>query len=792
MLGFTACEDVPAPYKLYTEGGNSETIFSETFASSLGKFANYTTDGGVSWVNSYSCATATGYDNATKVTTDGTAYLISQTIDLTNIDTLLHITYDYVLRYNRSKEYQALLITEDFVPNLGNVEEQPWKTLFNDHTEGVDYNTFYQADVNVPEEFIGKKVRIAFYFKCETSSSTWEVKNFKVLKGAAGQGGDGTEDEDAIFNAVFSSSLLPFTNYTTSGEGEWINDYSTAKATGYDNESKVTTAGTYYLVSPAISLANVDSAYVDYSYILRYNKGAENQQLLISSSFDPNNPTAGWKVLNNNHTEGTDWATFAETEIQIPEEFIGQTIYLAFYYNTDNKSGSTWEVKSIAVRKGVAGEGGDDTTISGGTKDNPFSVAELQALFDANKIPSQKIYVHGIVSQIKEVDTGSYGNATYYISDDGSTSGQFEIYRGYSLNGAKFTSKDQLQEGDEVIVYGTAVLYNGKTREITQGSQIYYSSRLGKADDSGDDGGTTGGTPKGSGTANDPYNVAKLLQLFSSNNIPSNEIYFKGIVAKIKEVDTGQYGNATYYVSDDGKDNNTFYVYRSKYLNNTKFTSENQLQVGDTVIVYGKVTLYINTPETEQNNSYLYWTSRTGGQGDDGGNDDGGDNDDDKPVVSSIENGGFETWVDGKTPENWKTASSAGNATLSQSTDAHSGTFSVCVAGTTSANKRLGYKEINLEAGTYTMTFYAKAESATASVRPGYVPVKSDGSVGSYVYGEYTNDISANEWVKVTHEFTIDSNTTLCLVIMNSKNPGGNVLIDDVTLTKSSSAKKRH
>ncbi len=116
--------------------------------------------------------------------------------------------------------------------------------------------------------------------------------------------------------------------------------------------------------------------------------------------------------------------------------------------------------------------------------------------------------------------------------------------------------------------------------------------------------------PKGSGTADDPYNIAKLLQLFAEDNIPTEKIYFKGIVANIKELDTGSFGNATYYVSDTGADTNTFYVYRSFYLNNEKFTSTEQLQVGDTVIVYGNVTLYNSTPETLQKESHLYWTSR--------------------------------------------------------------------------------------------------------------------------------------------------------------------------------------
>ncbi len=143
-------------------------------------------------------------------------------------------------------------------------------------------------------------------------------------------------------------------------------------------------------------------------------------------------------------------------------------------------------------------------------------------------------------------------------------------------------------------------------------------------------------------------------------------------------------------------------------------------------------------------------------------------------------NGDFETWVDGL-PNNWKSASTAGNATLSQSTDAHSGNYSVCVAGA-SSNKRLAYKEMTLKAGTYTMKFYAKAATETgASVRPGYTPVDADNKAGTYVYGDYTNDITTSEWVEVTHEFTLEADTRLSLVIMNAKNPGGDVLIDDFT-----------
>ena len=91
---------------------------------------------------------------------------------------------------------------------------------------------------------------------------------------------------------------------------------------------------------------------------------------------------------------------------------------------------------------------------------------------------------------------------------------------------------------------------------------------------------------------------------------------------------------------------------------------------------------------------------------------------------------------------------------------------------------------MTLEAGTYAVSFYAKAATDEGgSVNPGYVPIKDDGSVGSYVYGGYVNDLNSN-WVKVDYEFTLSSKTTVCLVIMNSKNPGKDVLIDDYSIVK--------
>ena len=148
-----------------------------------------------------------------------------------------------------------------------------------------------------------------------------------------------------------------------------------------------------------------------------------------------------------------------------------------------------------------------------------------------------------------------------------------------------------------------------------------------------------------------------------------------------------------------------------------------------------------------------------------------------------INNGGFEEWTEKGAPTEWKSTTTAGNATLVQSSDAYSGNYAVQIEGNASSNKRLGHKEITLKAGTYNVHFYAKAATAEGgSVRPGYTPV-TDGKVGTYAYGNYVNDLTVATWVEVNYEFTLNAETTVNLVVMCSKNPGKSVLIDEYSLT---------
>lgn len=99
--------------------------------------------------------------------------------------------------------------------------------------------------------------------------------------------------------------------------------------------------------------------------------------------------------------------------------------------------------------------------------------------------------VQGVISSIDDIDTGSYGNATYYIKDNQSDSQALQVYRGYYLDGAKFTSSNQIKVGDVVVVSGDLVNYNGKY-EFTSGSKIVSINGQG-----GSTGGDTPSNPTG-------------------------------------------------------------------------------------------------------------------------------------------------------------------------------------------------------------------------------------------------------------------------------------------------------
>ena len=99
------------------------------------------------------------------------------------------------------------------------------------------------------------------------------------------------------------------------------------------------------------------------------------------------------------------------------------------------------------------------------TAETAYTIAKARELIDADKGLSESVYVKGTVSQASESLHDTYGSLSYYISDDGTTVNELQVYGGLSFEGKKFTSVDDIKVGDVVIVYGKLKKF-GSTYEL--------------------------------------------------------------------------------------------------------------------------------------------------------------------------------------------------------------------------------------------------------------------------------------------------------------------------------------
>lgn len=412
-----------------------------------------------------------------------------------------------------------------------------------------------------------------------------------------------------------------------------------------------------------------------------------------------------------------------------------------FRGNTPETSQNTAYLYSL---NGKTADGG-----GGGTSEvKTVSIAD----FNAAPVSDTWYQLTGTVKNLKDGD--QYGN--FDLED---ATGSVYVYGLLSEKGGEkkmfqdLVAAKAIKEGSKITIIGNRGEYNGKIEVLN----AYFVSIEGGG----------GGSTEGVQTVSiADFNAAAV----------SNDIWYQltGTVKNLKDGD--QYGNF------DLEDNTgSVYVYGLLSEKGGEKKKFQDLVAAKGIKENSKITIIGNRGEYNGKIEVLnaYFVSIEGGGGNGGGNGGGGS------TTTTLTNGNFETWADGL-PTGWKSASSASNATLSQSTDAHGGSYSVNVNGNESSNKRLASQEIALTAGTYTFSFYVKATTSDAAqARPGYVPV-TDGTAGSYTYGDYAN-LTTN-WTQVSYEFTLDADATVCLVVMNPKksnySSGKDILVDDATLTK--------
>lgn len=385
---FTSCEDVPAPYDdPNNNGGGQElpegVLLDQNFTSSLGDFTSKAASGNLNWYNDYSSAMVTGYQDfngdGQKENKPGVTFLVGPEIDFADV-TEAHITINHALNYERGdiNANNSIVISKDYT---GDVTTATWEVL-NYNTDGLGNSfTFVENNVNIPAEYMGGKAVIALRHTCsETQSSTWEVKSLKVQEGKVDETPETPSEGDAYIDEPFSSSFGSFSVKTIKGT-PWIIDYSTAKATGYDNASKTTTPSESYIVSSPVNLSASKGAYITFEYILRYvtNYGTPvegiNNKVLITDNYTGDPATTAWTDITGTLTEGRDWTTWYTYSANVPETFVGKNnVVMALYYSCETSSG-TWEVKNLKMKEGKAEEGENP----GEDPDKPGTGGEGQA-----------------------------------------------------------------------------------------------------------------------------------------------------------------------------------------------------------------------------------------------------------------------------------------------------------------------------------------------------------------------------------------------------------------------------
>lgn len=216
---------------------------------------------------------------------------------------------------------------------------------------------------------------------------------------------------------------------------------------------------------------------------------------------------------------------------------------------------------------------------------NPYTEDEAIEVYNGGCYDNQDVYVMGVVKTAQ-----FYSSNTYTITLEGG----FQFYKFYEDAGEVTFTEDYIVAGDTLVACGKLVKY-GETYELGAGCYLveYKPYSLPKVDISN--------------TKETAYTVEEAIALI--DNITSDltkQVYVKGTVSEIVTEYDAEYGNITYNISSDGSTSSPqFQLYRGKSYDGEKFTSADDIKVGDKVVVYGEMKKHNSTYEMNAGNQLV-------------------------------------------------------------------------------------------------------------------------------------------------------------------------------------------
>ena len=245
-------------------------------------------------------------------------------------------------------------------------------------------------------------------------NNTWQL----VIRSARELDFDGYVpggDNGLPYYQDFASSFGTYTTYDVAGPQSWEIDYNTAKMTGYANS--INYANEDWLISAKFSLENVSSASLTMTYIARYFNNLDSDiTLQVSSDYTSGDPTlANWTQVPASWISGSNWNDFVATTVDL-SPFVGQKICVAVKYVSDDVKAGTIEVQSILIQ-----EGSGPTPPPG-----PQPGGEVQSMPYTQSFASEfgTYMTYDIMgAQAWEIDYSTakmtgYADGTYYANED--------------------------------------------------------------------------------------------------------------------------------------------------------------------------------------------------------------------------------------------------------------------------------------------------------------------------------------------------------------------------------------
>lgn len=227
----------------------------------------------------------------------------------------------------------------------------------------------------------------------------------------------------------------------------------------------------------SVSATGTVSVSGDYKYVgVRANNGAV---YLSSIEFTWNTSTAPTAAAPTFDPDGGTY--IGAQDITISSATEGATIYYTIDGSTPSTSSTKYTepitISANKTLKAIATKSGMNNSAVISADYTILNVADAKTVAEGITYTegvgttgsTEPIMVKGIISQVVDLIGGT--SITYWISDDGTTTNQMEVFKGKGLKGADFSAVTDLKVGDKVVVYGKVKMYK-TTPEFDAGSML--------------------------------------------------------------------------------------------------------------------------------------------------------------------------------------------------------------------------------------------------------------------------------------------------------------------------------